>query len=281
MNPRIKSNITDMTSIRYFANETSGGEGWSVLCRDTTPEGATIESMNFCAGIDTRYTDEEIEQWWPVPLVWQEAHDYAITLYSVILADLGNKEAPNILTDTDIIEHYSSRFKDIKMFSEYIRQPPTNQSYTELQDSTGPLGIYPSTIFAQYFCQVPKLRSSGSLFISVFIADLVFLSATWALVTWLVTTWTEHENSDAMICVGCQALRSQLSDLAETGYATTPSESGGSSMSLTTLIRTQSPATSVSASAYRPKPWASRRGYRHQSSNGQLPLISAYGASSP
>ena len=281
MNTRVKSNITDMTSIRYFANETAGGEWWSVLCRDTTPEGATIESTDFCAGIDTRFTDEEIQQWWPCPLVWQEAHDYAITLYSVILADLGNKEVPNILTNATIIQYYSSKFKDITMFSDYIRQPATNRSYTELQDSTGPLGIYPSTIFAQYFCQIPKLRSSGSLFISVFTADLVFLSATWALLNWVVTMWTEHKDPDAMVCVGCQTLRRQFDDLRETECGTSPPESHSSSIPLATLVRTQSPATSISASAYWPKPWTSRKGYRHQSSDGQLPLISAYGAPSP
>jgi hypothetical protein len=59
---------------------------------------------------------------------------------------------------------------------------------------TGDLVINKSVIASQYLCQLPKLKSNGSLFIAVLVADLVMLQALWIVVNWTTVTWLEHKS---------------------------------------------------------------------------------------
>jgi hypothetical protein len=38
------------------------------------------------------------------------------------------------------------------------------------------------------------LKSNGSLFIAVLVADLVMLQALWVVVNWTMATWLDHKN---------------------------------------------------------------------------------------
>lgn len=77
---------------------------------------------------------------------------------------------------------------------------PMNVSYDGFKDSMGPLGTTDSQVFSNYACSVPVLKSGGSLFVSVLVADLVFLSVLWTLTTWAATYLVQSRNSLAMAC---------------------------------------------------------------------------------
>jgi hypothetical protein len=62
-----------------------------------------------------------------------------------------------------------------------------------------------SVISTQYLCQVPKLKSKGSLVVSIIVADLVFLQALWTVFTRIVTFFLERRHPEAKYCPRCAA----------------------------------------------------------------------------
>ena len=64
--------------------------------------------------------------------------------------------------------------------------------------------VTPSTIAAQYLCQVPQLKSATSLIISILVADLVFLQALWKIFNLAVSFWLERKQPEAKYCLGCE-----------------------------------------------------------------------------
>lgn len=142
-----------------------------------------------------------------------------MALASTILVDLGNDGPDNLLTSPTYLQYYSSNFTAIQsamidVLSDdsgyWPRYLPSNQTYDELKDTTGPLGISPSVIYTQYVCQVPKKKTAGSMIVSVFVADVVFLQAVWTLFKFATTSWLERRDPDATKCMGCLELRKQL-----------------------------------------------------------------------
>jgi len=107
-----------------------------------------------------------------------------------------------MLLNTDALEYFTSNLtNNITGHNVWINQiwqatPPADRSYSELraQNMIGDLVINKTVISSQYLCQVPKLKSSGSLFIAVLVADLVMLQALWMVVNWTMVTWLEHKN---------------------------------------------------------------------------------------
>ena len=51
---------------------------------------------------------------------------------------------------------------------------PARDSYEALKDQTGPLQ---AVVFTKYLCQVPRRKSTGTLLLSILVADLVFMQA--------------------------------------------------------------------------------------------------------
>ncbi|KAF2803199.1 uncharacterized protein BDZ99DRAFT_512276 [Mytilinidion resinicola] len=138
------------------------------------------------------------------PNIWIQADSLAKSAYSTILTDLGQiSSTPNILTDDDTLQYFTSNFS-IAMVNKANAEPgPATQDFDTLKATTGPLGVTPSVISTNYICQIPKLKSGGNLFVSVLVADLVFLQALWKIFT-LVTDWLlfrKHPNANQ--CHGC------------------------------------------------------------------------------
>lgn len=170
----------------------------------------------FCAGLDIRANDSEIESF--ANGLWQPAHDYAAALVSTIHADLGNDVPDNLLTSPEYLQYYSMGFYSINTAMAQVlsndtqywpRNLPSNQTYEQLKDTTGPLKITPAVIYTQYICQVPHQKAAGTLFINVLIANLVFLQASWTLLNTLTTAWLARTDPTAMVCSGCVTLRGQ------------------------------------------------------------------------
>ena len=63
--------------------------------------------------------------------------------------------------------------------------------------------LTPSVISQQYFCQVPQLKSTGTLLVAVVVADLVFLQTSWMALKWLVTVYLLQRHPEAIYCAGC------------------------------------------------------------------------------
>jgi hypothetical protein len=63
--------------------------------------------------------------------------------------------------------------------------------------------VQPAVISQQYFCQVPQLKSTGSLLISIVVADLVFLQVLWKVFNMAVTLGMERHHPDSKHCEGC------------------------------------------------------------------------------
>lgn len=68
-------------------------------------------------------------------------------------------------------------------------------------------GVQPATISKQYLCQIPKLKSTGSLIVSIVVADLVFLQAFWTIFTFTTTYFLTRRHPEAMSCATCTRKR--------------------------------------------------------------------------
>jgi hypothetical protein len=127
------------------------------------------------------------------PNVWVIADSLAKSVYSTILTDLGQVSAssgkPNFLADADDLQYFTSNFSLIQEHKANADPgPEAGVDYESAKENTGSLGITPSVISMRYFCQVPRLKSTGNIIVSILVADLVFLQATWTLFK-IVVDW--------------------------------------------------------------------------------------------
>ncbi len=137
------------------------------------------------------------------PDIWTQADNFAKAFYSAILVDLGSNFSANILTDPKLLQPLTNFETMTDLEKPWLKAGPARQSFEQLQNSTGGLGITPSTIYAQYLCQVPKQKATGSLLVSILVADLVLLQALWQIVKWVTTSWVGHRDPHANYCEGC------------------------------------------------------------------------------
>ena len=156
------------------------------------------------------------------------------TVYSLALTDLGQSTADNILAhprllmdftylnipvfnaDDPTSKGWSSNWFDnetiffnkvpaqiVSNVSLYgfmggvLLSPPLPAAYFK------PPVVRPAVIAQQYFCQVLQLKSTGSLLISIVVADLVFLQVLWKVFNIVVTLGMERHSPDSKHCEGC------------------------------------------------------------------------------
>lgn len=157
---------------------------------------------------------------------------------AVILADFG-QSAPfnpvanpqktlNFLNKTLAFYHSIPHKGDAVISWSALWGVDTKSLYQNLQLSGNVTAFYnmtgyslprvdPAYISTEYLCVVPKLKSVGSLIISVVIADLVFLRVLWAIFNWVVTSHLARTDPDAMICSGCLTSAAAGQELAVKG----------------------------------------------------------------
>lgn len=104
----------------------------------------------------------------------------AKAFYSAILADLGDANGPNILTDESKLQSFTSNFSNVDV--DWVPVGPANNSYKALRDFTGEPQINRSTIVTNYLCQTPVPKVAISLVVAVLLANIVFLRALWLVV---------------------------------------------------------------------------------------------------
>lgn len=145
------------------------------------------------------------------------------SFYFTILTDLGQAAPVNILAsatqvmtflnrtvqliDRKIpIKAWEDRWRDNDFMNYYFlaNYKTFNTTVSEFyhQAQTGIPQAIPATISTQYLCQVPRLKSTSSLIVSIIIADLVFLQALWVTVNFLTAFFLERR-PEAKYCDGC------------------------------------------------------------------------------
>lgn len=142
---------------------------------------------------------------------WPSADALAKSFHSMIMTDLGQVGyTPNIFANEELLTWFSSNFsrisQDALSYNPLLLDNLYNKTYDVTTSPTGPLEIHPSVISAGYLCQVPRRKSLGDLFVSLLIADLVFLQALWKITMFLASKFVQHKDSKANWCQGCLAL---------------------------------------------------------------------------
>ncbi|KAJ8114687.1 hypothetical protein OPT61_g3501 [Boeremia exigua] len=136
------------------------------------------------------------------PNIWIPANNLAKAAYAMVLADLGqNLKMPTMLTDVELLRSFTASLASAQKDRANAIPGPATQSYDDT--TTGTLSVTPSVISAQYLCQVPRLRSPGSLLLAILVADLVFLQTAWQLYKLLCEYFLAHRYPDVNCCYGC------------------------------------------------------------------------------
>ena len=153
------------------------------------------------------------------PRIWSQADAFAKVLYSTVLTDLGQTQLPmqsNIFTNASVLDRFIKQMNDHAGADfQFLRE----KTYTAVQRgprSSGPLEVTPSVIVTRYLCQVPVQKPIGAIFISVLLADLVFLHTAWQVYKFGVNQFLKRstKHSDYSHCEGCStAVVKEIEDL--------------------------------------------------------------------
>lgn len=152
-----------------------------------------------------------------VPRIWLPLAMMAKAMWFTVLADLGRDDGdggfmPNALASPDLLQNLTADLGAVNaslpgnwrwgVSSTSQSQAP----YDAGRDGTAHLGVNASVLATSYACQTPRLKSPGTLFVAVLVADLVLLQAVWKVYLMVVDYFWVGRRSDAMYCEGCAAL---------------------------------------------------------------------------
>lgn len=141
----------------------------------------------------------------------------AKTSVSLLLSDLGQSSAVNIFASPKQTQRFLNEsisfapdWGNASGWSSFadpsgtlVTPPPFDVDAFYQWLNLNPPQVQPVTIDTQYLCQIPRLKSAGSLFFSVVVADFVFLQIIWTVLTWITAYFLERQHPDAQHCVGC------------------------------------------------------------------------------
>ena len=151
----------------------------------------------------------------------------AKSFYFMVLSDLGQAVATNVFTNPRFIMELQETIPVQDVFTyttafDFDPTPPSDlyQNQTaffnyfgeffidyfvpnDTQIATSMPVVLPAVIATQYYCQVPQLKSMGSLLVAVLVADLVFLQVLWKVLNLAVTFSLKRRRRDANHCDGC------------------------------------------------------------------------------
>lgn len=145
------------------------------------------------------------------PNITTEWLTFSKSFYSAVMADLGSTMTVNIVNDPVLLQQYSNfthMINESDVDNQWRHPGPARDSYENLKNNSdiGALGITPSTFYTQFLCQVPKRKPTGQLLVSVLVADLVLLSALWALVKLATTIMIDRRSVESQYCQGCREI---------------------------------------------------------------------------
>ncbi|KAG9843829.1 hypothetical protein KCU98_g7552, partial [Aureobasidium melanogenum] len=175
------------------------------------------------------------------PRVWSPADRLAKAVLSAVHIDLGLHSEPqtSMVSDADTLRYWSANLSTIaEQSSIYLgisnmgadvnvtnydaqQQLPIGTEYQlgTLPDLAGDESSR-AVINTTYVCQQPQLKPPFNIFISILVADLVFLRTAWTLYNFTVGYYLKSRQPDANICDGCLA-RKREDDAQVEGEETT------------------------------------------------------------
>ncbi|KAI1394790.1 hypothetical protein F4819DRAFT_506623 [Hypoxylon fuscum] len=153
---------------------------------------------------------------------WIPADSLTKSMQSTMLTDLGQNRArqANILNDATALEYFTRNISGI-VFDRNINGSTNTAGHLDLpqghlkqdinlaqvgynkSNASLPVVVQPSVIATTYSCQIPTRKSTGSLVVSLILADLVFLQGTWKLFLLLVDIYTAKKHPELMRCENC------------------------------------------------------------------------------
>lgn len=164
----------------------------------------------------------------PLPAIWIPADSISKTLYYTVLTDLGQVNSPyvNLFTDKQLLEYFTLNFTAINssiwqgnrhIWGENmdIDKSLAYTPFTEANATIYDLKVNPSTLATNYLCQIPHLKPTGSLIVSVLIADLVLLQVVWRIFKLVTDYWVVKRQPQLKYCEGCLSRRRDLGQRAE------------------------------------------------------------------
>lgn len=122
-----------------------------------------------------------------LPSIWQPLSMLGTAMWFTVLADLGRDDhiLPNILAHPQEVRNL------------------TKVDFKSGQDEVSQLQITPSVLSTTYICQVPRLKSTGALIVSVLVADLVLLQTIWKVFVLVVDHSLASKKEKLIYCEGC------------------------------------------------------------------------------
>ena len=168
-----------------------------------------------------------LQYWWDTqtgksnsaPNISINVDAFAKSFYSIVLTDFGQNNTANALTNPEGINFLLDVLSNINQNAgggsgQSVPTSPMGAranttsvklpgAYDILKDSMGPLGANNATLYTQYACSVPKRKSTGSLLVSVLVADLVLLQAAWFILNWIATFWLHQVDPNMNQCEAC------------------------------------------------------------------------------
>ncbi|CZR51793.1 uncharacterized protein PAC_01670 [Phialocephala subalpina] len=197
--PNAKEPVQDITDLGFWAVDYRFMSNTDVNDEDRTFSGRGV-TISGSAGSNISYPSTN-----STPNIWLPADSLAKSFYSTILTDLGQTTAtPNILTNATALQNFSQNFTSMQRQIVNAVPGPANDSYDALKDQTGALNMSVAVISTKYLCLVPKRKSSGTLFVSILVADLVFMQALWKIFRLCTGAWLTHRDPGANFCSGCE-----------------------------------------------------------------------------
>lgn len=146
----------------------------------------------------------------------------AISQYSSALTDLGQSQPSNIFASPQLTLDFANSTVSMMVKAMNRSTPlewegmletrvPAKAEEIPLNDITafykwakkGVPHVDPAVLSTEYLCQVAKLKSTGSLIISIVVADLVLLQTLWVAFDWAVSSFHHRGQPEARYCLGC------------------------------------------------------------------------------
>ncbi len=217
--------MTYMIRVLNTMNDTGATGGYTAGASEFYK---TVDWMNQTVVPDTdgiNITAADAGQWINV------INGYAKAIYCTVLSDLGQAGQYNMLASPESGQAFVTQVLDLEKTLYPPEDIPSDNAELwgafatglgdeevsppgspPLDNSTAFFNWFygagaprqsPSTISAEYLCQVPVRKPWGSLLVSVLVADLVFLQVLWKVLNWAVTLLVERGNEDAKYCLGC------------------------------------------------------------------------------
>lgn len=145
--------------------------------------------------------------------IWNSVGQLAKVMWFTVLADLGRDDdaMPNMLARPELLASLSANLTQVNQtlrpsFRWGVNGLPFLETFDPTRHPDVYLGVNQTQLSSEYLCQVPKLKSPGTLVVSVLVADLVILQAIWKLFTLAVASLCIKNPEEARCCSKCASV---------------------------------------------------------------------------